>query len=96
MLAGRHTLHDKGADMTINGQASVEPHLVQACEAEHAHLVQDEAPVPVAIDLCQVPVQVLAHLLQVHNTAESQSPPLAHMCMQNRFPVLWLRCITSP
>lgn len=44
-------------------------YLVEAGEAEHAHLGEDERPVAVAVQLCQVPVQVLAHLLQRHNTS---------------------------
>ena len=59
-------------------RASAGPHLVQAGEAEHAHLVQDEAPVPVAVYLGQVPVQVLADLLRVHTTSTSQPPILAY------------------
>ena len=44
-------------------QGNLGPHLIEAGEAEHAHLRQDEGPVPVAVYPCEVPVEVLAHLL---------------------------------
>ena len=71
-------------------QGNPGPHLIEAGEAEHAHLRQDEGPVPVAVQPCEVPIQVLPHLLHTaHQGASSPPSMLAKMATSVQFAVSW-------